>query len=73
MATEYEAELERALTAEIQKLEPNASKVTVSSDGQFAIYRGAGDRYQLRRLSTIARKFLQEGGDVSTIRGRLLE
>ena len=24
-------------------------------------------------LSTMARKFLQDGGDVSTIRGRLLE
>jgi hypothetical protein len=73
MATEHQAELERILTVEIQKLEPNASKVTISSDGQFAIYRGTADRYQLRRLSTIARKFLQDGGDVSKIRRRLFE
>ena len=72
-AMNAKAELERLLTSEVQKLEPKASSVTVSSDGQFAIYRSRGDMYQLRKLSKTAREFLHKGGDVSVVESRLFE
>lgn len=67
------AELERMLTSAVQQLEPRASSVSVSSDGQFAIYRSHGDMYQLRKLSKTAREFLHEGGDVSVVESCLFE
>lgn len=67
------SELEQVLTTEVQKVEPNASTVTVSLDGQFAIYVSVGNRYQLRKLSKTAREFLHKGGDVSLVQAHLFE
>jgi len=54
------------LTAEVRKREPLASDVTISFDGQFAIYRVA-DRYTLRKLSKAAREFLRKVGDIANV------
>lgn len=55
--------LEQLLTAEVRKMEPGASSVTVSFDSQFAIYN-VGARHIIRRLSSAAKKFLSEGGAI---------
>ena len=63
---EPKAQLEKVQTAEVRKREPLASDVTVSHDGQFAIYRVA-DRCALRKLSIAAREFLRGGGDIAAV------
>jgi hypothetical protein len=69
---DHKADLERLLTAELLKREPLASSVTVSFDGHFAVYRVV-DRYRLRKLSTVAQRFLREGGDIATVEKSLFE
>ncbi len=59
-------QLEKILTTAVRKQEPLASDVTVSLDGQFAIYRVA-DRYTFLKLSEASKKFLREGGDVAAV------
>ena len=68
---DHRAILEQTLTSEMRKLEPRTSDVTISSDGQFAIYHVA-DRYNLRKLSKVAKDFLREGGEIGSV-GQLLE
>jgi len=69
---DFRADLERLLTSELRKRDPNTSGVTVSFDGQFAIFR-TGDRYQLRKLSPKAREFLKIGGNIAEIEKILFE
>jgi hypothetical protein len=68
----YKADLERVLTSEMRKREPLASAVSVSFDGQFAIYHVRAT-YKLRKLSQLAREFLREGRDIETIEKSLFE
>lgn len=58
--SQYRAYLEEFLTSEIRKQQPLVSRVSVSFDGEFAIYNIA-DRYTLRKLSPAAKQFLQTG------------
>jgi hypothetical protein len=69
---DYKEELEGILTAELLKWEPQASRVTVSFDGHFAVYR-VRDMYRLRKLSNIAREFLRDGGDIAIVDQSLFE
>jgi len=69
---DFKPAIERVLTAELRKLHPQLSNVTVSFDGQFAIYH-VDDRYMLRKLSKAAREFLREGGDIATVEESLFE
>jgi len=68
----HKEELEEILTAALLKREPQASQVTVSFDGHFAVYR-VRDRYRLRKLSNIAREFLRDGGDIAIVERSLFE
>jgi hypothetical protein len=68
---ECRAELERVLTEHLRKEEAGMC-VTVSFDGQFAIYK-AKDRYKLRKLSKVAREFLHKGGDIRAVENCLFE
>jgi hypothetical protein len=70
---DFRAELEQFLTSELRKRDPKTSRVTISLDGQFAIYYVEGDRYQLRKLSPQAREFLKNGGDITAIEKVLFE
>jgi NADPH-dependent FMN reductase len=65
--------LSQYLTSEFRKRDPKTSRVTISLDGQFAIYFVGGDRYQLRKLSAQAREFLKNGGDITAIEKVLFE
>ncbi len=56
----FKAELEQIRTSEVRKQKPQITHVSVSFDGQFAIYN-EGDRYTLRRLSAAAKQFLETG------------
>jgi hypothetical protein len=69
---DYKAQLEEVLTSELRKREPQASAVSISFDGQFAIYR-VKDMYKLRKLSKVAQRFLREGGDIATVQQSLFE
>jgi len=68
----HEEDLELILTAEMRNREPLASNVSVSFDGQFAIYH-VRDTYKLRKLSKVARPFLREGGDIGRVQQSLFE
>jgi hypothetical protein len=57
---QYKAQLEQILTSELSKQLPRNSQVTVSFDGQFALYNN-GDRFTLRKLSPAAKDFLNNG------------
>ena len=59
-AVQYKADLEQLLTVELRKQQPEVSSVTISSDGEFAIYH-VEDRYQVRKLSQSAKDFLSNG------------
>jgi hypothetical protein len=69
---DHKEELEGILTAELLKREPQASQVTVSFDGHFAVYR-VREMYRLRKLSNIAREFLRDGGDIAIVEQSLFE
>jgi hypothetical protein len=53
---QYTANLEELLTLEVRKQEPLISHVSVSHDGEFAIYN-LDDQYTLRKLSPPAKEF----------------
>jgi hypothetical protein len=57
---QYKDRLEQLLTDALRKELPHISHVTVSSDGEFAIYNIA-DRYTVRKLSPAAKEFLRKG------------
>jgi hypothetical protein len=57
---EHKANLEEILTAELRKEQPHITRVSVSSDGEFAIYN-VKDRYTVRKLSPAAKDFLRSG------------
>jgi hypothetical protein len=44
----------------VRQKQPNVSPVTISSDGEFAIYNFA-DQYNVRKLSPAAKDFLRTG------------
>lgn len=67
---DHKAELEHILTDMLRHVEPKTPAVTVSSDGEFAIYN-VGSRYQLLKLSPAAKEFLRSG-DPELIRDRPL-
>jgi hypothetical protein len=69
---DHKEQLEEILTAELHKREPQASRVTVSFNGQFAVYR-VRDMYRLRKLSDVAREFLCNGGDIAIVEQSLFE
>lgn len=52
--------LEQILTDAIRKEQPNVSRVTISTDREFAIYNFA-DQYNVRKLSPAAKEFLRTG------------
>ena len=52
--------LEEMLTAELRKEQPHIPPVSISSDGEFAIYN-VKDRYTVRKLSPTAKEFLRSG------------
>ena len=57
---EFKDRLEEILTVKLRVEQPNISAVTISVDGNFAIYN-VKDRYQLRKLSPAAKEFLRSG------------
>jgi len=57
---EYKSYLEEILTIELRKEEPHITRVSISSDGEFAIYN-VKDRYTVRKLSPTAKEFLRSG------------
>jgi len=63
---------EQILTSELRKHGPQPANVSISFDGQFAIYNVA-DRYILRRLSKKAQRFVREGGDIASVAQSLFE
>lgn len=66
----YQAQLEQMLTEELRRQEEGISGVSLSADGQFAIYN-VGDCYTLQRLSPAAREFLKHG-DVADLKKKPL-
>lgn len=56
----FKNQLEEILTDIIRKEQPKISPVTISSDGEFAIYNLA-DCYNVRKLSPKAKEFLRSG------------
>jgi len=52
--------LEEMLTAELRREQPYITRVSVSSDGEFAICN-VKDRYTVRKLSPAAKEFLRSG------------
>jgi hypothetical protein len=60
LSVKYKAELEEILTLEVCKQQQGISRVSVSADGQFAIYNVAAC-YTVRRLSPAATEFLNHG------------
>jgi hypothetical protein len=60
LSVKYKAELEEILTLKVCKQQEGISSVSVSADGQFAIYNVA-NRYIVRRLSPAATEFLNHG------------
>jgi hypothetical protein len=57
---QYKVDLEEILTTELRKQQPYISTVSISSDGEFAIY-SVNDRYTVRKLSPAAKEFLRSG------------
>ena len=57
---QYKVNLEEILTIELRKQQPHISQVSISSDGEFAIYN-VNDRYTVKKLSPAAKEFLRSG------------
>ena len=57
---QYKIELERILTREVRKRQGWTSEVTITQDGEFAVYNVA-DRFTVRRLSGLGKDFLLNG------------
>ena len=57
---QYKTELERILTSELRKHQPQICAVSIVGDGEFAVYNVA-DRYSVRRLSGAGKEFLRSG------------
>jgi hypothetical protein len=57
---QFKIDLEEILTTLLRKQQPHISEVSISSDGEFAIYN-INDRYTVRKLSRAAKEFLRSG------------
>ncbi|HEX3321106.1 MAG TPA: hypothetical protein VHR84_10415 [Terriglobales bacterium] len=64
----HKGDLERILTATLQKSEPLLSEVRISDDGVLAVIRVA-DTYMPRRLSPTGKRFLRSGPEIVLTEG----